>query len=442
MAVIKSGASTDELTIDPASKAARVTLYDVNGNALEGTGDADVSVALSALSATATIDMSGHGTCGIVITNTGNAGNVLTVEITLDQLNWVVTPIVNILTNNSTPTITSSGNYAVPLRSGVQQVRVRMSTYVSGTATGNISAVYTQSQHQSIRSFDNVLSVVNSTTSQLNAGATFTGAWEADLYWQGAIVTVYGDQDLLVTFQQSNDGVTVHQSDQFRYRAGNTTNFTSYPFNLTNNYHRVTVQNVGAVATTTMTVSTFACPNFTCEPRLLTPAGNKRIEVPIKDTYRSTFTGTPVATLTFAIKSSSTTKTVRVNKIGFSQSGTSTSYIDVTINRYSSVATGTPVACTAGVVDTPNGGGFVALVYNYTVTPGTQTVSGILHSQRYLVNKSADNVAPQYIEVEFGNSQRGTGAATIRNTTDYIGISISALTAGSAANMFVEWTED
>lgn len=31
MATIKSGASTDQLTIDPTSKAARVTLYDANG---------------------------------------------------------------------------------------------------------------------------------------------------------------------------------------------------------------------------------------------------------------------------------------------------------------------------------------------------------------------------------------------------------------------------
>lgn len=34
MAVIKSGASSDQLTIDPTSKAARVTLYDPDGNVL------------------------------------------------------------------------------------------------------------------------------------------------------------------------------------------------------------------------------------------------------------------------------------------------------------------------------------------------------------------------------------------------------------------------
>ncbi len=34
MAVIKSGATTDQLTVDPASKAARVTFYDSSGNVI------------------------------------------------------------------------------------------------------------------------------------------------------------------------------------------------------------------------------------------------------------------------------------------------------------------------------------------------------------------------------------------------------------------------
>ena len=52
------------------------------------------------------------------------------------------------------------------------------------------------------------------------------------------------------------------------------------------------------------------------------------------------------------------------------------------------------------------------------------------------------NHVTRQVEIELGNSQRGTGAGTIRNTTDYIGIDISALTANSEANMFIEWCED
>jgi len=41
MATIKSGASTDQLTIDPTSKAARVTLYDAQGNLMAPRSDND-----------------------------------------------------------------------------------------------------------------------------------------------------------------------------------------------------------------------------------------------------------------------------------------------------------------------------------------------------------------------------------------------------------------
>lgn len=44
MAVIQSGASADFLTIDPISKAARATLYDVNGNNVTYLGDAQPAV--------------------------------------------------------------------------------------------------------------------------------------------------------------------------------------------------------------------------------------------------------------------------------------------------------------------------------------------------------------------------------------------------------------
>lgn len=161
--------------IDENSQAGRVTLYDTNGNALVGTENSTESISLSALSATKSISMSGHNTCGIVITNLGHANNVITVELTLDGITWVTTPIINISTSNSTSTITAAGSYSVPLRSGVMSVRLIMSSYTSGTATGTLSAVYAQSQHFSIRTYDNVLSSLNSTTAQLNAGATFTG---------------------------------------------------------------------------------------------------------------------------------------------------------------------------------------------------------------------------------------------------------------------------
>ena len=43
MAVIKSGNSTDQLSIDATSKAARVTLYDTDGNPVSGINNGFVS---------------------------------------------------------------------------------------------------------------------------------------------------------------------------------------------------------------------------------------------------------------------------------------------------------------------------------------------------------------------------------------------------------------
>jgi hypothetical protein len=43
MAVIKSGVSPAQLTVDPNSQAARVTLYDINGNAQTFTLNANVT---------------------------------------------------------------------------------------------------------------------------------------------------------------------------------------------------------------------------------------------------------------------------------------------------------------------------------------------------------------------------------------------------------------
>jgi len=445
MAVIKSGSSTAQLEVNDTSKAARVTLYDNAGNPvlIPTNDDRHVEFTLTALNSTQSIDMDGLNGTAIIINTLGNAANRVVVEQAMDGTNnWSPCSIINALNHNVVAAIEATGTYTIGFLGGVSKIRARVSTYTSGSITGELTASYANANQNVIRAYDNVYSVVNSTTGQLASSASFTGAWEADLTWQGVTMSIFSDQDMLVKFQQSNDGITVHNEDSFRYRAGLTNNFSSFAINLINNYHRVVIQNVGSGTSTTFFYNLYECPNFTAEPRALTPAGNKKVEVPIKDTYRACFTGTPVATLTFAIKSTSTTRTVRITKIGFSQSGTSTAYIDVTVKRYSAIATGTPVTITPAIIDNPNGGSIVAAVYNYTVTPGTQTVAGVIDCRRYMVNKSADNVAPQYYELVLGDSQRGTGAATIRNTTDYIGIDISALTAGSAANMFIEWCED
>lgn len=70
MAVIKSGASTDQLSIDATSKAARITPYDTGGNKLVGLASFVAAVAPTATTA---------GTAGVVFNIIGSATKTVNV---------------------------------------------------------------------------------------------------------------------------------------------------------------------------------------------------------------------------------------------------------------------------------------------------------------------------------------------------------------------------
>ena len=169
--------------------------------------------------------------------------------------------------------------------------------------------------------------------------------------------------------------------------------------------------------------------------------GNSQLMgVPIKNTYRASFIGAPVATLTFSLRGSAT-KTIKVTKIGFSQIGTTSTYIDLSIIKYSTIATGTASLPTMVALDSTNSTS-TGLVQNWTVTPGTQTSVGVITSKKYLVPKLADNVVPELLQFDFGKGQRGTSNLILRGVSECIGINLSSLVAGSDANIFIEWTEE
>jgi len=438
MATIRDFLTKVGWKIDTTSQAGRVTLYTSDGTELTGTQDSSIDISLSALSATVELDMAGHNGVGFTITNMGHANNVIIAEYTMDGT-WVNAVIAS-SSNNSTLTCTLPGTYTIRFIGGISKVRLRMSSYTSGAVTGTMNASYALSQNNTIRAYDNVLSVVNSTTAQLAAGATFTGAWEADIYWQGITSGYFADQDLTVVFEQSNDGVTVHHSDAFYYRANSTGQDSSTAVNLISNYHRVKITNSGASPTTTFFANTYATPNFSAEPRGLTRAGNKRVEVPEKATYRATFTGTPVATLTFSLKGSAT-KIVKITRFGFSQSGTASTLISVTVKKYSSILTGTGVTITGVPLDTRTAAA-TAVAQNWTTTPGTQTSVGTLNTHKYRSQLAGDNFFTPEAIYEFGNSQRGASALILVGTSQWAGIDLSAFVANADANLWVEWTEE
>ena len=440
MAIIKDGnGGTQQLTVDPISTAARVTLYNSSG-VEQSAGDVSIPIALNALNASTTVLMDGHNSCGFIITNIGNAANVITAEVSIDDTNYVPSIAINALTGNSTTTVTQAGTYSVSLIGGVSSVRLIVSSYTSGTITGALNAVTTNPDNVSIRTYTNVLSVLNSTTTQLGAGATFTGAWEAGSLWQGIICNAFADQPLTITFQQSTDGTTVTKTDTWTYNANSTGYDATKAINLISKYHRVVITNNGASPTTTLTFQCYELPNFSAMPVSQNQDGSMPTGVRELATYMAAASGiTPVATLTFSIKGSAT-RVIKVTRIGFSMTNTTSQQSDVSIVKYSAVSGGTPSAVTAVPLDS-NSGAATAVVQNWTATPATQTAVGTINAIRYSANKVADNVDPLMYVVEFGNSQRGTSALYLRGVSQWLGISISAVANTPVADCWVEWEE-
>lgn len=117
----------------------------------------------------------------------------------------------------------------------------------------------------------------NSSTSQLAAGATFTGAIETILNQQAAQVEVFSDQPYTLFIDQFIDvgGTKLSSTDSFTRGAG-------VPYNenvtLPGNYFRLRLTNNGTATTTTLQIdTTFGI--MATGPRTITNSGNNRSAV-------------------------------------------------------------------------------------------------------------------------------------------------------------------
>jgi hypothetical protein len=175
MAVIKSGASTDNLSIDATSKAARTSLYDTAGNP--------------------------------IMVETGYEGN----------------------------------------------------KYLGVCMNQDVEA-----------------STVNSSTANINAGATWSGTGESSLGIAGIQVNTFLDKQHIVTVFQSSDNSNWRISDSWTIPA----NFgASRTVQATASYYYVAVKNNTAANTTVVDISTALCPVVEALPRALTSGGNLKVSV-------------------------------------------------------------------------------------------------------------------------------------------------------------------
>lgn len=118
------------------------------------------------------------------------------------------------------------------------------------------------------------LSPTNSSTANLNAGATFTGTLVSTLGVGAIQVSLKTDQNCTVYVDQSPDGTNWDISDSFDY--WNVINNFSQTVQAVNSYVRVRVKNIGTSATTYFRLQTVLAPIIEALPRSLSPDGHLR----------------------------------------------------------------------------------------------------------------------------------------------------------------------
>ena len=119
-------------------------------------------------------------------------------------------------------------------------------------------------------------SAINSSTSNLLAGGTFTGLSESTLGVAGIQVNIATDQNCAVYIEQSMDGTNWDISDRFNYYY--TSGGNSWTTQSTASYFRVRVTNLNSLtATTYFRLQTALCPIVEALPRALDSDGSLKV---------------------------------------------------------------------------------------------------------------------------------------------------------------------
>ena len=124
---------------------------------------------------------------------------------------------------------------------------------------------------------DVVVAPNNSSTANLNAGATFSGSATSTLGVVGIQVSLYTTQDCDLWVDQSPDGENWDISDNYKYYHG--INNFGITVQAVNSYFRVRVTNNGPIATTSFRLQSVLCPMVEALPRSLTPEGHLAVAV-------------------------------------------------------------------------------------------------------------------------------------------------------------------
>ncbi len=172
--------------------------------------------------------------------------------------------------------------------------------------------------------------------------------------------------------------------------------------------------------------------------------------ITISDGFRRTYVAswaafTPAATPTNILSlTGSSTKTIRLLRLGISATQTTAGLINVQINKYSSALTGgTPVSPTGIVPFDSTSPAATATAVTYSAnTTGGGAVVGILKNFKMTVPVAAATGAAQnqYI-CEFNNAY--SQDVYVRGVNEVVALTLLGVTlTGGSVSLWIEWTEE
>ncbi len=231
-----------------------------------------------------TVQLAMAGYRGIAVVITGTWSGILVFETTADSgSTWVTTSFADRAGAGVLPiptiyqSVSTNGTYLGLGLASVTHVRVRASSYTSGTI--NIRIVASDIASQVIFTQTGILqnviaSTSNSSSANLASQASFTGTAESTLGVAGIQINIKSDQAIIVNVQQSNDGTNWDISD---FWSTFPNEGDSRTVQATASYFRIIAQNIGGDTTTYFRLQVALCPIVEVVPRTLTEHGRLRI---------------------------------------------------------------------------------------------------------------------------------------------------------------------
>jgi len=297
------------LTVDAVSNAGRFTMYDSAGNEIVPLLPVDIpvgSVTVVDNDLIGSFDVSAYKFLAIQLTGTW----VGTIKFQASEDNGTFFDITGELAGElDAPNVlemTAPGG--VKVATVYNYLRIRVTSYTSGTITGKASAHKEENATGQISSTGQVtiadangvvagpmlqdpslqnhfpvgmiqdvfVSIVNQTTTNLDAAQIFTGVSQSTKGANSIDLSAECDQNLTIQIQQSEQGVSWDHEDVYLLAAGTSTHRN---FKALSAFYRVRVINTSASTTTNLHVSTTLTPVSEVLPGALSQAGNLKTAI-------------------------------------------------------------------------------------------------------------------------------------------------------------------